>query len=131
MKRLITHAPQEVIQAALIWRRGAGFTFRRIVNVMDARGILVSHTTVSRWDKEQKDRGFVCSPDIHRVCEFRNVRLYGREVCMYTAVNYFDENIDFIFTVNPNRQEAERFFRLSMVSEWLMGNTNQSRSGKE
>ena len=105
---------------AVGWYLRFSLSYRDVEELLAERGLFVDHVTVWRWVQRyapemQRRLGSKLKPtnDSWRVDE-TYVRVKGKWVYLYRAVDSSGATIDFLLSVRPDAAAAERFQRKSL-----------------
>jgi transposase-like protein len=114
--------PPEVIVLAVRWYLRFGLSYRDVEELLAERGIDVDHVTVHRWVK----RFTPLLADAARFARHRvgdrwhvdetYVKLAGRWVYLYRAVDQFGQVIDVYASTRRDTEAARRFFQRARIS---------------
>ncbi|WP_243527018.1 IS6 family transposase [Bacillus pseudomycoides] len=111
------HYQPELILLTVRWYLRYNLSFRNLVEMMEERGLSISHTTIMRWvhqygpQLEEKVRHHLKSTnDSWRVDE-TYIKVKGQWMYLYRAVDSKGNTIDFYLSKNRNTQSAKHFFK--------------------
>src|SRR5262245_35130358 len=114
--------PPEVIVLAVRWYLRFGLSFRDVEELLAERGIDVDHVTIHRWVR----RFTPLLVDVARFARHRvgdrwhvdetYVKVSGRWVYLYRAVDQFGQVIDVYASTRRNAEAATRFFQRAKTS---------------
>jgi transposase-like protein len=119
------HYQPELILLTVRWYLRYNLSFRNLVEMMEERGLSITHTTIMRWvhqygpQLEEKVRHHLKSTnDSWRVDE-TYIKVKGQWMYLYRAVNSEGSTIDFYLSKNRNTQSAKRFFKKALALSYL------------
>nr|WP_309228513.1 IS6 family transposase [Roseomonas sp. KE2513] len=107
----------EVILWAACWYLMLPISYRDLELMLQDRGVEVAHTTLVRWTQacapeiETRIRPHLCPSNGSWRVDQTYVRVKGRWVRLYRAVDSHGRTIDFLLSAKRNAEVAGRFFR--------------------
>ncbi|PFJ07474.1 IS6 family transposase [Bacillus cereus] len=116
------HYNHEIIILTVRWYLRYSLSFRDLVEMMEERGISLSHTTVMRWVHEY---GPKLDKRLRRHLRLTNtswrvdetyVKVKGKWMYLYRAVDSHGNTIDFYLSKTRDHKAAKRFFQKAMCS---------------
>ena len=125
----------EVIMLFVYMRGRFSLSYRDLEEMMSIRGGLIDHATLQRWVKSfshlidsrvRRRKKAVCSS--WRMDE-TYVKLNGRWVYLYRAVDKYGETIDFLLRARRDKASAYAFFRKAFKQHFLPEKINIDKSG--
>ncbi|QWH31833.1 IS6 family transposase (plasmid) [Bacillus mycoides] len=116
------HYQPEIILLTVRWYLRYNLSFRVLVEMMEERGLSISHTTIMRWvhqygpelDKRIR-RHLKQTNDSWRVDE-TYIKVKGQWMYLYRAVDSKGNTIDFSLSKTRDKQAANRFFKKALRS---------------
>ncbi len=111
------HYEAEIILWGVRWYCRYAISYRDLKEMMEERGLDISHTTPYRWvqqyapeiDKRTRPYLKQCN-DSYRVDE-TYVKVKGKWKYLYRAVDSTGNTLDFLLTAKRNKKAAKRFFK--------------------
>ena len=111
------HYKGEIILWAVRWYCKYGISYRDLETMLAERGVEVDHSTIYRWvqryapEIEKRLRWYWKRPSIWRSWRVDEtyVRVSGKWVYLYRAVDKFGDTIDFYLSPTRNTKAAKRF----------------------
>lgn len=116
------HYNHEIIILTVRWYLRYSLSFRDLVEMMEERGISLSHTTVMRWVHEY---GPKLDKRLRRHLRLTNtswrvdetyVKVKGKWMYLYRAVDSHGNTIDFYLSKTRDHKAAKQFFQKAMRS---------------
>ncbi|MEC1903545.1 IS6 family transposase, partial [Bacillus atrophaeus] len=111
------HYQPDIILLTVRWYLRYSLSFRDLVEMMEERGLSIAHTTIMRWVHqygpeldERVRRHLKPTNDSWRVDE-TYVKVKGRWMYLYRAVDSEGNTIDFYLSKTRNKQADKRFFK--------------------
>ncbi len=122
------HFRGDVILWAVRWYCKYGISYRDLETMLCERGVNVDHTTIYRWvqhyapEMEKRLRWYWKRPSMWsswRVDE-TYVKVKGKWVYLYRAVDKYGDTIDFYLSQTRNAKAAKRFLgkALAGLNDW-------------
>ncbi|MDM5155029.1 IS6 family transposase [Bacillus sp. DX1.1] len=116
------HYQPEIILLTVRWYLWYNLSFRDLVEMMEERGLSISHTTIMRWvhqygpelDKRIR-RHLKQTNDSWRVDE-TYIKVKGQWMYLYRAVDSKGNTIDFRLSKTRDQKAAKRFFKKALRS---------------
>ncbi|WP_340781501.1 IS6 family transposase [Bacillus mycoides] len=116
------HYQPDIILLTVIWYLRYNLSFRDLVEMMEERGLSISHTTIMRWvhqygpelDKRIR-RHLKQTNDSWRVDE-TYIKVKGQWMYLYRAVDSKGNTIDFYLSKTRDQKAAKHFFKKSLQS---------------
>ncbi|MGG0511215.1 IS6 family transposase [Priestia megaterium] len=116
------HYQPDIILLTVRWYLRYSLIFRNLVEMMEERGLSMSHTTIMRWVHqygpeldERVRRNFKPTNDSWRVDE-TYIKVKGQWMYLYHAVDSEGSTIDFYLSKTRNYKAAKRFFKKALRS---------------
>ena len=114
------HYQPDIILLTVRWYLRYNLSFRDLVEMMEERGLSISHTTIMRWvhqygpelDKRIR-RHLKQTNDSWRVDE-TYIKVKGQWMYLYRAVDSKGNTIDFYLSKTRDQQAAKRFFKKAL-----------------
>ncbi|WP_394514337.1 IS6 family transposase [Priestia aryabhattai] len=114
------HYQSDIILLTVRWYLRYNLSFRDLVEMIEARGLSMAHTTIMRWVHqygpeldERVRRHLKPTNDSWRVDE-TYVKVKGQWMYLYRAVDSEGDTIDFYLSKARNKQAAKRFFKKAL-----------------
>jgi len=111
------HFEPEIILWGVRWYCRYAISYRDLKEMMEERGLEISHTTPYRWvqqyapEIDRRTRPFLKkSNDSYRVDE-TYIKIKGKWKYLYRAVDSAGNVLDFLLTEKRDKKAAKRFFR--------------------
>ncbi len=111
------HYEPEIILWGVRWYCRYAISYRDLKEMMEERGLEISHTTPYRWvqqyapEIDKRTRPYLKqSNDSYRVDE-TYVKVKGKWKYLYRAVDSKGNTLDFLLAANRNKKAAKRFFK--------------------
>ena len=116
------HYQPDIILLTVRWYLRYNLSFRDLVEMMEERGLSISHTTIMRWvhqygpelDKRIR-RHLKQTNDSWRVDE-TYIKVKGQWMYLYRAVDSEGNTIDFYLSKTRDQKAAKRFFKKALRS---------------
>ncbi|CAM4224302.1 IS6 family transposase [Bacillus paramycoides] len=116
------HYQPDIILLTVRWYLWYNLIFRDLVEMMEERGLSISHTTIMRWvhqygpelDKRIR-RHLKQTNDSWRVDE-TYIKVKGQWMYLYRAVDSKGNTIDFYLSKTRDQKAAKRFFKKALQS---------------
>ncbi|OUM45787.1 IS6 family transposase [Bacillus pseudomycoides] len=116
------HYQPDMILLTVRWYLRYNLSFRDLVEMMEERGLSISHTTIMRWvhqygpelDKRIR-RHLKQTSDSWRVDE-TYIKVKGQWMYLYRAVDSKGNTIDFYLSKTRDQKAAKRFFKKALQS---------------
>ncbi|OFD76134.1 IS6 family transposase [Bacillus mycoides] len=116
------HYQPDIILLTVRWYLRYNLSFRDLVEMLEERGLSISHTTIMRWvhqygpelDKRIR-RHLKQTNDSWRVDE-TYIKVKGQWMYLYRAVDSKGNTIDFFLNKTRDHKAAKRFFKKAMRS---------------
>ncbi len=108
--------PPEVITLAVRWYLRYGLSYRDVEELLAERGVHVDHVTVYRWVQRFTplfiDAARPCRhvPGDRWFVDETYVKVAGRWIYLYRAVDQFGQDIDVLVSPKPDLAATRRFF---------------------
>ncbi|MGR5096997.1 IS6 family transposase [Vibrio maritimus] len=121
------HFKYDIIIWAVRWYCKYGISYRELEEMLSERGVTVDHTTIYRWVQRyapliQEKLKWYWRPRSGRSWKVDEtyVKVKGKWVYLYRAVDKRGETIDFFLSVTRNAKVAQRFLAkaLSGLKSW-------------
>ncbi|WP_282029611.1 IS6 family transposase [Paracoccus marcusii] len=114
------HFPKDVILHAIFFYLRYGVSYRDLEEIMAERGVTVDHATLSRW--VERYAGQVAEDARRRKrptdrswrMDEPYIKVKGRWVYLYRAVDKFGKTLDFMLSERRNKPAAIKFFARAM-----------------
>ncbi|KZE06722.1 Mobile element protein [Bacillus mycoides] len=111
------HYQPDIILLTVRWYLRYNLSFRDLVEMMEERGLSITHTTIMRWVHqygpeldERVRRHLKITNDSWRVDE-TYVKVKGQWMYLYRAVDSEGNTIDFYLSESRDKQAVKRFFK--------------------
>lgn len=129
------HFPKDMILMSVRWKLAYPLSYRNIEELMEERGARVDHSTVQKWvvhyapqlenvfKKKKKSVGISWRMDE------TYVKVSGKWVYLYRAVDKEGDTIDFMLSKNRDRPAVLKFFKKAIGSSGLPQKVNIDKSG--
>lgn len=130
------HFRKDIILLCIRWYLAYALSYRDIEEMMLERGLPVDHSTIQRWVVEY-------SPQLES--EFRQkykksvgrswcmdetyIKVKGKWVYLYRAVDKEDETIDFMLSDTRNKQAVKKYIEEAIGSNGLPEKVTMDKSG--
>ena len=116
------HFQPDIILLTVRWYLRYNLSFRDLVEMMEERGLSITHTTIMRWvhqyapelDKRIR-RHLKSTNDSWRVDE-TYIKVKGQWMYLYRAVDSKGNTIDFYLSKTRDKKAAKRFFKKALRS---------------
>ncbi|QWU46028.1 MULTISPECIES: IS6 family transposase [Bacillus] len=116
------HYQPDIILLTVRWYLRYNLSFRDLVEMLEERGLSISHTTIMRWvhqygpelDKRIR-RHLKQTNDSWRVDE-TYIKVKGQWMYLYRAVDSKGNTIDFFLNKTRDQKAAKRFFKKALRS---------------
>ncbi|KFN11347.1 IS6 family transposase [Bacillus pseudomycoides] len=116
------HYQPDIILLTVRWYLRYNLSFRDLVEMMEERGLSISHTTIMRWvhqygpelDKRIR-RHLKQTNDSWRIDEIY-IKVKGQWMYLYRAVDSEGNTIDFYLSKTRDKQAAKHFFKKALRS---------------
>ncbi|MGN7198023.1 IS6-like element ISBwe3 family transposase [Bacillus mycoides] len=119
------HYQPELILLTVRWYLRYNLSFRNLVEMMEERGLSITHTTIMRWvhqygpQLEEKVRHHLKSTnDSWRVDE-TYIKVKGQWMYLYRAVDSKGNTIDFHLSKSRDKQAAKCFFKKALAFSYV------------
>ncbi|MDR4328240.1 MULTISPECIES: IS6 family transposase [Bacillus] len=116
------HYQPDIILLTVRWYLRYNLSFRDLVEMMEERGLSISHTTIMRWvhqygpELDKRIRRYLKQTnDSWRVDE-TYIKVKGQWMYLYRAVDSQGNTIDFCLSKTRNQKAAKRFFKKALRS---------------
>ncbi|USK68687.1 IS6 family transposase [Peribacillus asahii] len=116
------HDQPDIILLTVRWYLRYSLSFRDLVEMMEERGLSITHTTIMRWVHqygpgldERVRRHIKTTNDSWRVDE-TYVKVKGEWMYLYRAVDSEGNTIDFYLSESRDKQAAKRFFKKALAA---------------
>ncbi|MGF9992814.1 IS6 family transposase [Bacillus mycoides] len=116
------HYQPDIILLTVRWYLRYNLSFRDLVEMMEERGLFITHTTIMRWVHQygpELDERLRChlkpTNDSWRVDE-TYVKVKGQWMYLYRSVDSKGNTIDFYLSKTRNHKAAKRFFKKALRS---------------
>ncbi|EOP46440.1 IS6 family transposase [Bacillus cereus] len=114
------HYQPDIILLTVRWYLRYNLSFRDLVEMMEERGLSITHTTIMRWVHqygpeldERVRRHLKITNDSWRVDE-TYVKIKGQWMYLYRAVDSEGNTIDFYLSESRDKQAVKRFFKKAL-----------------
>lgn len=114
------HYQPDIILLTVRWYLRYNLSFRDLVEMMEERGLSITHTTIMRWVHqygpeldERVRRHLKITNDSWRVDE-TYVKVKGQWMYLYRAVDSEGNTIDFYLSESRDKQAVKRFFKKAL-----------------
>ncbi|GAB2209257.1 IS6 family transposase [Roseibium sp. ROS1] len=119
------HFPKDVILFAVFFNVRYGVSYRDLEEILAERGVNVDHSTLNRW--VTKYAGQVAAEARRRKrpvdrswrMDETYVRVKGRWVYLYRAVDKFGKTLDFMLSRRRNKAAATKFFARALETNGM------------
>ncbi|MDP1459880.1 IS6 family transposase [Bacillus wiedmannii] len=116
------HYQPDIILLTVRWYLRYNLSFRDLVEMMEERGLFLTHTTIMRWvhqygpELDKRIRRYLKQTnDSWRVDE-TYIKVKGQWMYLYRAVDSEGNTIDFYLSKSRNHKAAKRFFKKALRS---------------
>ncbi|WP_426952696.1 IS6 family transposase [Bacillus mycoides] len=116
------HYQPDIILLTVRWYLQYNLSFRDLVEMMEERGLSISHTTIMRWvhqygpELDKRIRRYLKQTnDSWRVDE-TYIKVKGQWMYLYRAVDSKGKTIDFCLSKTRNHKAVKRFFKKALRS---------------
>ncbi|CAM4246463.1 IS6 family transposase [Bacillus paramycoides] len=116
------HYEPEIILLAVRWYLRYSLSYRDLVEMMEERGLSISHTTIMRWVhrygselNKRVRRHLKKTNDSWRVDE-TYIKVKGKWMYLYRAVDSGGNTVDFYLSKSRKAKSAKRFFKKALSS---------------
>ncbi|MBG9541071.1 transposase [Bacillus thuringiensis] len=116
------HYQPDIILLTIRWYLRYNLSCRNLVEMMEERGLSLSHTTIMRWVhqygpelNERIRKHLKPTNDSWRVDE-TYLKIKGKKMYLYRAVDSEGNTIDFYLSQRRNAKAAKRFLKKSLAS---------------
>ena len=130
------HFPKDIILMAVRWYVAYSLSYRDIEELMAERGVSVDHSTVNRWVvhySPQLENNFRKKYKIQPNTSWRMDETYlkikGKDVYLYRAVDKFGETIDFMLSEKRDKKAVLDFFNKAIGQHGLPEKITMDKSG--
>ncbi|MBN8245733.1 IS6 family transposase [Nitratireductor aquimarinus] len=121
------HFPKTVILFAVFFYVRYGVSYRDLEEILAERGVNVDHATLNRWVTVTKYAGQVAAEARRRKrsvdrswrMDETYVRVKGRWVYLYRAVDKFGKTLDFMLSRRRNKAAATKFFARALETNGM------------
>ena len=116
------HDQPDIILLTVRWHLRYNLSFRDLVEIMEERGLFISHTTIMRWVHQY---GLELDKRIRRHLKQTNhswrvdktyIKVKGQWMYLYRAVDSEENTIDFYLSKTRDQKTAKRFFKKALRS---------------
>ncbi|PEA06960.1 IS6 family transposase [Bacillus cereus] len=114
------HYQPDIILLTVRWYLRYNLSFRDLVEMMEERGLSITHTTIMRWVHqygpeldERVRRHLKITNDSWRVDE-TYVKVKGQWMYLYRGVDSEGNTIDFYLSESRDKQAVKRFFKKAL-----------------
>jgi len=114
------HFESHIILLCVRWYLKYPLSYRNLVEIMDERGLSVSHTTIMRWVQQYSPvlnrrirKHLKPTNDSWRVDE-TYIKIKGKWCYLYRAVDSDGATIDFWISANRDKKSAKKFFKKAL-----------------
>ncbi|PEK59580.1 IS6 family transposase [Bacillus pseudomycoides] len=119
------HYQPDMILLTVRWYLRYNLSFRDLVEMMEERGLSITHTTIMRWVHqygpeldERVRRHLKTTNDSWRVDE-TYVKVKSQWMYLYRAVDSEGNTIDFYLSESRDKQAAKRFFKKALAASHI------------
>lgn len=127
--------PLEVILVCIRWYAAYALSTRNLEEMMEERGVLVAHSTVSRWAirflplLEKVFRKYKRAVGARWRMDETYVKVNGVWKYLYRAVDKAGHTVDFLLTARRDQAAARRFFAKAMRDNGTPEKVTMDKSG--
>lgn len=106
----------EIILLTVRWYLSYSLSFRNLVEMMEERGLYLSHTTIMRWvhqygpELEKRIRRYLKRTNDSWKVDETYIKIKGKWRYLYRVVDAEGNTIDFLLCARRNKKAAKRFF---------------------
>ena len=128
------HFSPEIILLCVRWYLSYRLSYRDLVEMMDERGLKLSHTTIRRWvfkfssQLKQRALPYLRRRDRSWRMDETYIKVKGEWKYLFRAVDRYGKTIDFYLSHKRDTESAYRFFKKNDSSVFTtMPNSDQCR----
>ncbi|MCR8861003.1 MULTISPECIES: IS6 family transposase [Bacillus] len=116
------HYEPEIILLAVRWYLRYSLSYRDLVEMMEERGLSISHTTIMRWihrygsDLDKRVRRHLKKTNNFWRVDETYIKVKGKWMYLYRAVDSGGNTVDFYLSKNRKAKSAKRFFKKALAS---------------
>ena len=103
------HYQPDIILLTVRWYLRYNLSFRDLVEMMEERGLSISHTTIMRWVHQY-------GPELVVTSSKPMIIVKGQWIYLYRAVDSKGNTIDFCLSKTRDQKAAKRFFKKALRS---------------
>jgi len=114
------HFEKEIILLCVRWYLKYPLSYRNLVEMMEERGLTISHTTIMRWVHkyspiiDEKVRKHLKQTNDSWRMDETYIKIKGKDAYLYRAVDSAGNTIDFYVSENRDKKAAKRFFKKAL-----------------
>ncbi|PHC36989.1 IS6 family transposase [Bacillus pseudomycoides] len=116
------HYEQEIILLAVRWYLRYSLSYQDLVEMMEERGLSISHTTIMRWvhrygsELDKRVRRHLKKTNASWRVDETYIKVKGKWMYLYRAVDSGGNTVDFYLSKNRKAKSAKRFFKKALAS---------------
>ena len=129
------HFHKDMILMSVRWKLAYPLSYRNIEELMEERGVRLDHSTVQKWVVHyapQLENAFRKRKKLVGISwrmDETYIKVTGRWVCLYRAVDKEGNTIDFMLSEKRDRPAVLKFFKKAIGSSGLPQKVNIDKSG--
>ena len=117
------HFEKEIILLCIRWYLKYPLSYRNLVEMMEERGLTISHTTIMRWVHkyspiiDEKVRKYLKQTNDSMRMDETYIKIKGKDAYLYRAVDSKGNTIDFYVSENRDKKAAKKFFKKALKAK--------------
>ena len=114
------HFEKEIILLCVRWYLKYPLSYRILIEMMQERGITITHTTVMRWVHQyspiidERIRKYIKPTNDSWRMDETYIKIKGKDAYLYRAVDSKGNTIDFYVSQNRDKKAAKKFFKKAL-----------------